>query len=62
MTTLINLKAGDTFFKDGDKHEIVYEVSEVKCAFAGMMYVKKGELRLPDMLQKRQSVIFLKHK
>jgi len=62
MTVLSNLKPGDTFLKDGDKNEIIYEVSEVACAFGGMLFVKKGELMFPDMLPKKQSVIFLKHK
>lgn len=60
LTTLDQLKAGDTFLKENDKNEIVYEVSLVKCAFGGMLFVKKGDLRLPDMLPKKQSVIFLK--
>jgi len=61
LTTLDKLKAGDTFVKENDEKEIVYEVSPVKCAYGGMLFVKKGELRLPDMLRKGQSVIFLKH-
>lgn len=62
MTTLCKLKPGDTFYKDGDKLEIVYTVSSTPCAYGGMLYVKKGELMFPDMLPKRQGVIFLKHK
>ena len=62
LTTLYNLKAGDTFLKENDDSEIVYEVSEVKSAYKGMLFVKKGELRLPDMLHRNQAVIFLKHK
>lgn len=61
LTVLSNLKPGDTFYKDGDKLEIVYEVLPV-VPYAGMMSVKKGELMLPDMLPKKQAVIFLKHK
>lgn len=61
LTVLKNLKAGDTFYKDNDKNEIIYQVSDVNCTYGGMMYVKKGDLRLPDMLPKKQSVIFLKH-
>jgi len=61
LTTLDRLKSGDTFLKENDKNEIVYEVSPVKCSYGGMLFVKKGDLRLPDMLPKRQSVIFLKH-
>lgn len=61
LTVLKELKPGDTFYKDGDQLEIVYEVLPI-VSYAGMMSVKKGELRLPDMLPKRQAVIFLKHK
>jgi len=62
FTTLSNLKAGDTFYKENDSSEILYEVSEVKCSYGGYLFVKKGDLRLPDMLRKNQGVIFLNHK
>ena len=61
LTVLEKLKHGDTFLKENYKHEIVYEVSSVACAYAGMLFVKKGDLKSSDMLEKRQSVIFLKH-
>ena len=62
MTTLNDLRPGDSFYKDGDMNEIVYVVSDVKCTYHGMRYVRKGELKLADMLPGRQNVIFLKHK
>lgn len=61
LTTLDKLKSGDLFVKENDKHEIVYQVSPVACAYGGFLFVKKGDLMLPDMLKKNQAVIFLKH-
>lgn len=62
LTTLCKLKPGDSFYKDNDNSEIVYIVSHVPCSYGGMRFVIKGELRMADMLPKRQGVIFLKHK
>ena len=62
LATLSRLKPGDTFYKDGDQTEVMYTVLPNKCAYGGMRYVRKGELRMTDMLKKRQGVIFLKHK
>lgn len=62
LTTLSKLKHGDIFLKEDDKLDIVYEVSPQPCAYGGFLFVKKGDLRMPDMLRKNQAVIFLKHK
>ena len=61
LTTLKDLKPGDLFLKENDPHEIIYEVLEAKCTYKGLLYVKKGDLKMWDMLGQNQSVIFLKH-
>jgi len=59
LTTAGQLKPGDQYMIEG--RDVVYTVLAQPCAYGGMRYVTKGENRLPDMVEKRRTVIFLKH-
>ena len=61
MTTVDKLVVGDTFLKENDHNEIVYTVLELKCSVKGKVYVKKGNLKMTDMVGSNESIIFLSH-
>jgi hypothetical protein len=61
MTSVDKLNPGDTFLKEGDLNEIVYTVLDLKCHTKGKVYVKKGDLKMTDMVDVNESIIFLSH-
>lgn len=61
MTNVDKLSVGDTFIKDGDTNEIVYTVLPLKCSVKGYVYVRKGKLKITDMVSIKESIIFLSH-
>lgn len=61
MTNIDKLKEGDTFLKENDPHEIVFTVMGLKCNMKDKYYARKGELRMPDIVDINEPLIFLKH-
>ena len=61
ITNIDKLRVGDTFVKDGDVNDIVFTVMELKCSIKGKYYARKGELRMPDIVDINEPLIFLKH-
>lgn len=59
LTTVRDLKPGDRFSKeDGD---IIYTVLDKKCTIKGQRYVRKGDLKMTDIIDLKKTVIFLYH-
>lgn len=61
LTTADKLKPGDTFYKERDANKIIYTMLQLKCRTPGLFYVKKGDLKFTDMVDKKEQIIFLKH-
>lgn len=60
ITSIDKLKPGDQFVKEGDVNEIVFTVLDMPHKEASY-YVRKGELRMTDIVNKKESIIFLRH-
>ena len=61
MTNVDKLEVGDIFIKDGDTNEIPYKILPLKCSVKGKVYVKKGNLKMTDMVGINESIIFISH-
>lgn len=60
ITTIDKLQPGDQFVKQDDKNEVVFTVSVLKCFTKGKFYAIKGELKMTDIVDKNESIIFLR--
>jgi hypothetical protein len=59
LTTAGQLKPGDQYMIEGS--EIIYTVLSLRCNLPAVIYVRKGDLKLTDMVRKSKTVIFIKH-
>lgn len=60
QTQLFRLMVGDQF--ECFNSEIIFTVLETPRLIKGVRYVRKGPLKMTDMLPAQTEVIFLKHK
>lgn len=61
LTTIDKLKPGDQFYKEKDASKTTFTVLSLQRTSDGKYYVKKGDLKWPDMVDRKESIIFLKH-
>jgi len=59
LTPVDKLKVGDTFLKDDDPHEILYKVLPLRCSVKDKYYVQKGDLKMTDIVDINEPIIFL---
>lgn len=61
LTTVDRLNIGDTFLKENDVNEVVYTKLGLKNPAPKKFYVRKGELKWPDIMKDNEPIIFLNH-
>jgi len=61
LTTASKLKPGDQFYRSKDSTKQVYQVSDKGSLLKYQILAAKLGLRCPDIISKKEEVIFLKH-
>ena len=61
LITIDKLKPGDQFVKQNDKNEIVFTVLNLNSNSSVKFYAKKGELKMTDIIDIKESIIFIRH-
>jgi len=62
LTTIDKLKPGDVFLKQDDRSQTEFTVLELKSGTKGKFYARKGVLKMTDIIDIKEQIIFLRHK
>lgn len=62
LTSIDKLKPGDQFVKQDDKNEIVFTVLDLNSNSRVKFYARKGDLKMTDIVDVNEPIIFLRHK